>query len=57
MLREVTGNCELKCSGLAVSVRKAVEGKGFFLINIVTVFEFGSPLGFLRNISKGFELF
>lgn len=52
VLKEVMGNCELKCSGLAASVRGRGRRLKEFLINIVMVFEFGSPLWFLRNIVK-----
>ena len=49
VLRDVMGNCGLKCSGLAVSMRGRGRRKGV-LITIVMVFEFGYPLWFLRNI-------
>ena len=58
MLRDIIGKCEWKGSVLAPSVTLGVQSrrrKGV-LINIVMVFESGSPLWFSGNLRKGFEL-
>lgn len=50
VLRDFMGNCGLKCSGLAASMRGRGRRRKGVLITIVMVFEFGYSLRFLRNI-------